>query len=172
MRLRLSLTVPALTAAALLLTGGCSNQSVIQGPKGSSDAETAKFEPIRDVPIPAGSSLDNDKSLILSNEKEWTGRLVLKADPTMPKLFAYYAQQMRSLGWQPVASVMGETSVQTFVQGQRAATVQIRPATLMGSIVTVTMAPRHAADGIDTQAIVPDRAIQSDRLPPLGATRR
>jgi hypothetical protein len=164
--------VPALTAAALLLTGGCSNQSVIQGPKGSSDAETAKFEPIRDVPIPAGSSLDNDKSLILSNEKEWTGRLVLKADPTMPKLFAYYAQQMRSLGWQPVASVMGETSVQTFVQGQRAATVQIRPATLMGSIVTVTMAPRHAADGIDTQAIVPDRAIQSDRLPPLGATRR
>lgn len=172
MRLRLSLTVPALTAAALLLAGGCSNQSVIQGPKGSSDAETAKFEPIRDVPIPAGSSLDNDKSLILSNEKEWTGRLVLKADPTMPKLFAYYAQQMRSLGWQPVASVMGETSVQTFVQGQRAATVQIRPATLMGSIVTVTMAPRHAADGIDTQAIVPDRAIQSDRLPPLGATQR
>jgi hypothetical protein len=164
--------VPALTAAVLLLAGGCANQSMIQGPKGSSDAETAKFEPIRDVPIPAGSSLDNDKSLILSNEKEWTGRLVLKADPPMPKLFAYYAQQMRSLGWQPVASVMGETSVQTFVQGQRAATVQIRPATLMGSIVTVTMAPRHAADGIDTQAIVPDRAIQSDRLPPLGATQR
>lgn len=172
MRPSLSLTVSVLTAAVLLLAGGCANQSVIQGPKGSSDAETAKFEPIRDVPIPAGSSLDNDKSLILSNEKEWTGRLVLKADPTMPKLFAYYAQQMRSLGWQPVASVMGETSVQTFVQGQRAATVQIRPATLMGSIVTVTMAPRHAADGIDTQAIVPDRTIQSDRLPPLGAPQR
>ncbi len=172
MRSSLSLTVSVLTAAVLLLAGGCANQSVIQGPKGSSDAETAKFEPIRDVPIPAGSSLDNDKSLILSNEKEWTGRLVLKADPTMPKLFAYYAQQMRSLGWQPVASVMGETSVQTFVQGQRAATVQIRPATLMGSIVTVTMAPRHAVDGIDTQAIVPDRAIQSDRLPPLGAPQR
>jgi hypothetical protein len=147
----------------LTLIAGCANQSLIQSPKGSADAETAKFEPIRDVPIPAGASLDNDRSLILSNDREWTGRLVLKADPPMPKLFAYYAQQMRSFGWQPVASIMGEMSVLTFVQWQRAATVQIKPATFMGSIVTITMAPRHE-DMPTGQAVLPDRSVQTDRL--------
>jgi hypothetical protein len=173
-RVRPSL-LPSLPAVFVILSGllapGCSNQTLIQSPKGSADAETARFEPIRDIPIPAGSSLDNDRSLILSNDKEWTGRLVLKADPPMPKLFAYYAQQMRSFGWQPVASIMGETSVLTFVQGQRAATVQIRPATLMGSVVTVTMAPRHG-DTMAADPMAPDRAIQTDQLPPSGTTRR
>jgi len=165
--------LPAILAAvALLLAGGCANQSLIQGPKGASDAETAKFEPIRDIPIPTGSTLDNDKSLILANDKEWTGRVVLKADPSMPKLFAYYGQQMRNLGWQPVASVMGETGVLTFVQGARAATVQIKPAMFGGSIVTVTMAPRHDASGFGTQAVVPDQSIQAERLPPYGASSR
>lgn len=161
----------ALAIVAALLASGCSNQSLIQSPKGSADAETAKFEPIRDIPIPAGSSLDNDRSLILSNEKEWTGRLVLEADPAMPKLFAYYAQHMRSFGWRPVASIMGETSVLTFVQGQRAATVQIEPAMLFGSIVTVTMAPRHA-DITATQPAISDRSVRADRLLPPAAARR
>lgn len=162
----------ALAVTVLLLTGGCANQSLIQGPKGVSNAESAKFEPIHDIPIPAGATLDNDRSLILSNEKEWTGRVVLKADPSMPKLFAYYEKQMRNLGWHPVASIMGDTGVLTFVQGARAATVQIKPAMFSGSIVTVTMAPRHDADGLGARAIAPDRSIQSDRLPPPGSTRR
>lgn len=153
---------------AVFLVAGCANQSIIQSPKGSAGAETARFEPIRDIPIPTGSTLDNDRSLILSNEREWTGRLVLKADPTMPQLFAYYAKQMPGFGWQPVASIMGDSSVLTYVQGQRAATVQIKPATLQGSIITVTMAPRHGGDPGGTQAILPDRSIQTDSLPPAG----
>lgn len=161
----------ALAIIAAFLVPGCSSQTLIQSPKGSADAESAKFEPIRDIPIPEGSSLDNDRSLILSNEKEWTGRLVLEADPGMPKLFAYYAQHMRSFGWQPVASIMGETSVLTFVQGQRAATVQIKPAMLFGSVVTVTMAPRHAAISA-TQPAISDQSVRADRLLPPAAGRR
>lgn len=163
----------ALTAVvAAMLAAGCSNQSIIQSPKGSGGADTARFEPIRDIPIPTGSTLDNDRSLILSNEKEWTGRLVMSANPSMPQLFAYYMKQMPSFGWQPVASIMGETSVLTYVQGQRAATVQIRPATLQGSVVTVTMAPRHAADTAGAQTLTPDRSIQAESLPPAGAGMR
>ena len=140
--------------------------------KGSAGADTARFEPIRDIPIPTGSTLDNDRSLILSNEREWTGRLVIKADPSMPQLFAYYVKQMRSFGWQPVASIMAETSVLTYVQGQRAATVQIKPGTLQGSVITVTMAPRHAEDPTGNQALSPDRSIQTDTLPPAGTSLR
>ena len=159
-------------AAVALFAAACTNQSIIQSPKGSAGADTTRFEPIRDIPIPAGSTLDNDRSLILSNEKEWTGRLVMKADPSMPQLFAYYAKQMRSFGWQPVASIMGETSVLTYVQGQRAATVQIKPATLQGSIITVTMAPRHASDTAGASFPVTDQSIQTDSLPPIGGTGR
>jgi hypothetical protein len=159
-------------AIAAALTAGCSNQSLIQSPKGSAGADTARFEPIRDIPIPTGSTLDNDRSLILSNEKEWTGRLVMKADPSMPQLFSYYVKQMPGFGWQPVASIMADTSVLTYVQGQRAATVQIKPAMLQGSIVTVTMAPRHSADLAGGQALTSDRSIQSDSLPPAGGTTR
>lgn len=165
-----SVVIPLGVAA--LLVAACTNQSLIQGPKGSAGADTARFEPIRDIPIPTGSTLDNDKSLILSNEREWTGRLVMKADPSMPQLFAYYAKQMRSFGWEPVASIMGETSVLTYVQGQRAATVQIRPATLQGSIITVTMAPRHTADPTSNQAGIQDRSIQTDSLAPIGSPTR
>jgi len=164
----------AILAAAIFvaLTAGCSNQSLIQSPKGSAGADTARFEPISDIPIPTGSTLDNDKSLILSNEREWTGRLVMSAGPSMPQLFAYYMKQMPSFGWQPVASIMGETSVLTYVQGQRAATVQIKPAMIQGSTVTVTMAPRHSSDVTGSQAYSPDRSIQSDSLPPIGAKNR
>lgn len=157
---------------SLLLTAGCSNQSLIQSPKGSGGADTARFEPIRDIPIPTGSTLDNDKSLILSNEREWTGRLVMSADPTMPQLFAYYMKQMPGFGWQPVASIMGESSVLTYVQGQRAATVQIKPATLKGSIITVTMAPRHSSDTAGAQPLTPDSSIQTDSLPPASGSVR
>jgi hypothetical protein len=168
-----------LSAASLLLSA-CTNQSLIQGPKGSAGADTARFEPIRDIPIPTGSTLDNDRSLILSNEKEWTGRLVMKSDPAMPQLFAYYAKQMPGFGWEPVASIMGETSVLTYVQGARAATVQIKPGTLTGSVVTVTMAPRHATapggmqTGVQTglQGGVRDSSIQTDTLAPIGTPAR
>lgn len=176
--------IVCLGAAALMLSA-CANQSLIQGPKGSAGADTARFEPIRDIPIPTGSTLDNDRSLILSNEKEWTGRLVMKSDPAMPQLFAYYAKQMPGFGWEPVASIMGETSVLTYVQGSRAATVQIKPGTLTGSVVTVTMAPRHATGpggmqtGVSNGAPadltgggIRDSSVQTDSLAPLGTSAR
>ena len=152
--------------ALSLATAACSNQSLIESPKGSGTADAARFEPIRDVPIPSGSTLDNDRSLILSNDEEWTGRLVLNANPAMPQLFAYYQKQMQTFGWQPITSIMGETGVLTYIKGNRAATVQIKPATFRGSVVTVTMAPRHALDPSGLQTASPDQSVQSDRLPP------
>ncbi len=96
----------------------------------------------------------------------------MRAGPSMRQRVAYYGRRMRRFGWEPVASVMGETSVLTYVQGQRAATVQIRPATLQGSIITVTMAPRHTADPTANQAGIQDRSIQTDSLAPIGSPAR
>ena len=162
--------------SALLSTSivaGCAKDTMINSPKGSAKVGAARFEPIRDIPIPAGATLDNDRSLILSTDTRWTGRLVLKADPAMSQLFAYYGDQMRGFGWQPVASIMGGTSVLTFVQGDRAATVQISNATLGGSVITVTMAPRQSGQTISAgRAAYPDRSIQADQLPPVPGQSR
>ena len=155
-----------LCALAAVLVAGCLNTSDIRSPRGSADADAHEFEPVHDIPIPAGSTLDNDRSLILSTEKQWTGRVVLNAGSSMSKIFAYYAKQMRKLGWQPITSIMGENSVQTFIQGSRTATVQIDPGTLTGSTVTVTMAPRQPGQITGIDRPVQDTSLQADRLPP------
>ena len=90
----------------------------------------------------------------------------------MSQLFAYYGDQMQGFGWQPVASIMGETSVLTFVQGDRAATVQISSATLGGSVITVTMAPRQSGQTMSAGRAYPDRSIQAEQLPPLPSQSR
>ena len=109
----------------------------------------------------------------------------------MSKLFAYYGTEMRRLGWTPVARVMGETSVLTFIRGDRVVTIQITPNTMTeGSVVTLTMSPRdpqHYSDvvpvarekeglaGGDASAAysqqyrrtnVRDRSVHAERLPP------
>ena len=176
----------AVVLFAAILSGCFFKKFDIRSPSGSANATKAKFEPVRDVPIPSNSKLDNDRSLILNTADKWTGRIVLEAEPPMSKLFTYYGTEMRKLGWVPVARVMGETSVLTFLRGERVVTVQIEPNMMTeGSVVTVTMSPRdpdhhtdivpvaretHAAPAY-TQEIHSDgrqeRSVQAERLPPL-----
>lgn len=177
----------AIILFAAILSGCFFKKFAIRSPSGSANATKAKFEPVRDVPIPSNSKLDNDRSLILNTADKWTGRIVLEAEPPMSKLFSYYGTEMGKLGWKPVARVMGETSVLTFVRGERVVTVQITPNTMTeGSVVTVTMSPRDpqnfsdvvpvardtdgrssAATVRDSRAMqVRDRSVQAERLPP------
>jgi hypothetical protein len=176
---------------AAILSGCFIKRFDIRSPSGSANATKAKFEPVQDVPIPSNSKLDNDRSLILNTADKWTGRIVLEAEPPMSKLFAYYGAEMRKLGWTPVARVMGQTSVLTFVRGERVVTVQITPNMMSeGSVVTVTMSPRdpqHYSDVVpvarETEGSVHgnaipayrqeyrpssyvDSSVQADQLPP------
>jgi len=173
---------------ATILSGCFFKKFDIRSPSGSANAAKAKFEPVQDVPIPSNSKLDNDRSLILNTSDKWTGRIVLEAEPPMSKLFAYYGTEMQKLGWTPIARVMGESSVLTFVRGERVVTVQITPnAMSAGSVVTVTMSPRdpqHYSDVVPVArdngstrdgGIVPayqqeyagERSVQAEKLPPL-----
>lgn len=179
---------------AAILSGCFIKKFDIRSPSGSANASKVKFEPVQDVPIPSNSKLDNDRSLILNTADKWTGRIVLEAEPPMSKLFAYYGAEMRKLGWMPVARVMGETSVLTFMREERVVTVQITPNTMSeGSVVTVTMSPRdpqHYSDVVPVArgangptpaaatypayqrrygaSVADDRSVQAERLPPPG----
>lgn len=150
---------------AMFLAGCIFNTHKIRSPRGGTNAEAAKFEPVHDIPIPANSNLDHDKSLVLSTKEQWIGRLVLDVESSMAKVFTYYASHMAGLGWEPVSSILAENSVLTFVQGERVATVQISPGTLSGAVVTVTMTPRQPPDLAGAERAVQDSSVQADRLP-------
>ena len=103
----------------------------------------ATFQPITDVPIPPGTTLDAQNSLILGTGDQWTGRLVLKLTQSHSEAFALYTTQMPQFGWKAIASIQSETSLLTFVRGNRATTIEIVEGRAMrGCLVRITMAPQ------------------------------
>jgi hypothetical protein len=112
---------------------------------------SAAFQPITDVPIPEGARLDTERSLVLGGEDNWTGRLVFSVGESSADAFALYHQDMQRFGWRLITSVQAESSVLTFSQGERVATIQIEGRTLSGATVAITMSPRHADGGSSVQ---------------------
>ena len=103
----------------------------------------ATFQPITEIPIPSGTTLDAQNSLILGGGDQWTGRLVLNINQSHSEAFALYTTQMPQFGWEPIASVQSETSLLTFIRGERAATIEISEGrTISGCLVRITMTPQ------------------------------
>ena len=88
--------------------------------------------------------MDNERSLILSDRDRWTGRVVMTLGNSANEVTAFYQAQMPNFGWQPMMSVTAETSVLTYLRGDRAATVQVERRTVYGTMISVTVAPRQA----------------------------
>ena len=138
----------ALCLAAALGLAACSRGTDL--PPASSAAQgdqPANLQLVTDIPIPSGATMDNDHSLILSDRDRWTGRVVMKLFNSANEVTAFYQQQMPNFGWQPMMSVIAETSVLTYVRGDRAATVQVERRTVYGSVVSVTVAPKQSDGG-------------------------
>ncbi len=149
---------PVLLAAAAVLTlAACDSGPRLAASTAPAAAEgdaNAAFQPITDVPIPEGARLDSERSLVLGGEDNWTGRLVFSVGESSADAFARYHQEMPRFGWRLITSVQAESSVLTFSQGARIATIQIEGRTLSGATVAITMSPRHAG-GDDSVRITP-----------------
>ncbi|BAE53134.1 hypothetical protein amb4330 [Paramagnetospirillum magneticum AMB-1] len=121
--------------------------------------------------------MDNDRSLILSDRDRWTGRVVLTLYNSANEVTAFYQQQMPNFGWQPMMSVTAETSVLTYVRGDRAATVQVERRTVYGSLVSVTVAPKQSDssgggyDSAPAPRAAPSGGIRSEQLAPPSSRR-
>ena len=150
--------------AIILMVGGCLATDVTMptAPNASDDTTLVNFQPTTDIPIPAGAKFDVSQSLVLSGKDYWTGRLVLAVKPNISQIFAFYQQEMPTLGWRSVASVLSTTSVLTFIRQNRTATIQIAPARFGGSSISVTVALNEQNKKGFTQP-----AADSKALPPL-----
>lgn len=135
-----------LCLAAALGMAACSRGTDLP-PSSASSAngdQPANFQLVTDIPIPSGATMDNDRSLILSDRDRWTGRVVMTLFNSANEVTAFYQQQMPNFGWQPMMSVTAEISVLTYLRGDRAATVQVERRTVYGSVVSVTVAPKQS----------------------------
>ena len=133
-------------AAAISVAGflaGCSNNPTLATSTASETAEPGKFQPLTDIPIPSGSKLDTEPSLILGPPDHWLGRAVLKVGLSANDATVFYQNQMPSFGWELITVVQGKVSNLTFSKADRIASMQIEGATLSGSTVTIIMSPRQ-----------------------------
>ncbi|SEH26008.1 hypothetical protein [Magnetospirillum fulvum] len=162
----------------LLAQAGCTRSSSPE----NNGAAPGSPQLVTDIPLPSGAGIDQDRSLILSDRDRWTGRVVMVLTNSANDMTNFYQTQMPGFGWQPLMSITSETSILTYLRGDRAATVQIERRSVLGSIVTITVAPRQAdgASGAsggssDYTAPAPRSApaerIRSEPLPAPSARR-
>ena len=102
-----------LSMAAALLLAACSRGTVLPANSNGAADQPANFQLVTDIPIPAGATMDNERSLILSDRDRWTGRVVMTLGNSANEVTAFYQAQMPNFGWQPMMSVTAETSVLT-----------------------------------------------------------
>jgi len=145
-------TIVALMAAAVFSVG-CSalgSGSGAGSEKSAGDKTTTAaapaaptYQPVTDIPIPASTKINTERSTILGNGDRWFGRMILVLDRPTTQAFAYYQEQMATFGWETVTAIQGKVSTLSFTRGDRAATIEIGPSGLRSAEVTVTVSPRQ-----------------------------
>lgn len=100
------------------------------------------FAQFSDIPVPSGSAMDIERSLVLGERESWIGRIVMTVPEGTDRTYDFFFNEMPRFGWQPVTSVRAETSVLTYTRGTRVATIQIQRRSLGRATVSVTVSPR------------------------------
>jgi len=140
---RQKLSTAALAVLCITLAG-CSGRSLAPSSADVSNMPTEQgFGQFTDIPVPKGADMDAEHSLVLGAREAWVGRLVMSVSDRPSTMYDFFARQMPGFGWRPVTSVRGDVSTMTFQRGDRVATIQLRPRSLWGSEVWLTMSPQH-----------------------------
>ena len=96
-----------------------------------------------DMPLPGGSRIDNDKSLILGSGDGWAGRVAISSAQNGTETFNFFRDQYQKAGWTLVSSTKTRNSILVFVKKDRTATIEIEDGALGGrASVMLTVAPR------------------------------
>lgn len=96
------------------------------------------------VPLPAGTQLRNEQSLIIGGGEQWVGRAVLDTGLGAEAAVAFFGQSLPAQGWTLISSVRGKTSLMVFTRQDRSLTVEITDSLLGKASTTLTMAPVNA----------------------------
>ena len=145
---RLTRLIPALGVALALGLGACTGESVevSSGPlEDSAGNPIPSFSQFPDIPIPAGSAMVLDDSLIFGRDDKWTGRLVIETEVSASAAFEYFQREMPNQQWIELTAMRSNVSLLSFSRMDRVATLTIESETLLGAIVTITVSPLSPA---------------------------
>ena len=128
-----------IAALACLLLGGCASG-------GSTESlDNIQQQLLGDMPLPQGSKISNEQSLILGGGPQWTGRIVIVSPQGPTDTFTFFRDQFPRAGWTGISSIKAKTSILVFAKGDRTVTVEINEAGTFqsgGSTVALTVAPK------------------------------
>jgi hypothetical protein len=135
-----------IVGGALLIAAGCTSGggpvSTSGTSTGSSSRTAVGFAQFPDIAVPAGATMDVERSLVLGARDNWIGRLSMKTGGSTSDAYDFFLREMPKFGWQEITSVRSQVSVLTYSRSNRIATIQIRRKTLGGSAVDITVSPR------------------------------
>lgn len=136
----------ALSAFCALGFAGCaspgSSPSVGVGPDGKVQNPV---QLLGQLPLPPGSIIRADQSLIIGAGDNWVGRVVLDVGRDFDAAYRFFLETYPAQGWTVVSAVRGKNSFMVMTRQERTATLEMVDGGMMGSNVSLTMAPRNAA---------------------------
>lgn len=127
------------------IQAGCGSNPTLTSSVNAENVEPGKFQPLSDIPVPAGAKLDIEPSLILGPPDHWLGRAVLKVGLSANDAVVFYQNQMPSFGWELITVAQGKVTNMTFSKADRIASIQVESATFGGSHIGIIMSPRQAS---------------------------
>lgn len=146
MQKNLAVLVLLALGVGILASGCASNQSVVGAAgheQGVKTSDAPNVLQVSDIPVPPGARFDAETSLIIGTADRWLGRIVIKTDMASVQAYNHFYNGMPSLGWGLVTTVQGKSSSLTYMRGERIASVLVEPASISGSMVTITVSPKQ-----------------------------
>ena len=123
------------------VVSGCSYYEGQTLKKDKTDEMPYTFSQFTDIPIPDGSQMDLDKSMMFGRETDWMGKMTFYAPYNVSGVFDFYMEEMPKFNWKELTSVRGTNSVLTYRYKCRVATVQLVSNGRSGTTVIISMAP-------------------------------
>ena len=124
----------------LMFLDSCAGESLlpVKGPEGDpgSELNLAEFE---DIPIPLNSKLDKEKSIIISKNRGWLGRLTFDTSQKQITVFDFFRNELPKFGWKKLSEVSSDTSLLNYQNQSRIASIQISDNTFFGTNVSITV---------------------------------
>ena len=110
----------------------------IKGPE-SEDGTQLNFAQFDDIPIPVGSTLDQQNSIIISKRQSWLGRLTFQSTKKQLEIFDFFRNELPKFGWKKLSEVQADSSLLNYVNESRIASIINESKTLFGSKVKITV---------------------------------
>jgi hypothetical protein len=80
---------------------------------------------IPQLPVPPNSSFAIDDTVLVGNDDDWTGQVILNAPFSVIQVTQFYRTEMPKMGWAETAIVRARRTSISFVRDQRVATIRI-----------------------------------------------